>query len=185
MGNMYHIERKHIKIVVILSSIVLLFAVGTFLLVSPYSPFTGLQNDLKSIEPSLESSYLDLDGNPVFLSSMKGKSLIVNSWASWMPFSKDELVLLNELKVKYGDSIQILAINRMEDRELVKSYLDIYSIEKNITFLIDPTDNFYRAIGGYAMPETVFYTSDGTLSTHKRGVLTAEELETYTKNILE
>ena len=182
---MYHVERKHIKIVLILFGILLFLGLGTFFLVSPYSPFTGLQNDLKSIEPSLESSYLDLDGNPVFLSSMKGKSLIVNSWASWMPFSKDELVILNELKKKYGDSIQILAINRMEDRELVKSYLDIYGIEKNVTFLIDPTDNFYRAIDGYAMPETVFYASDGTLSMHKRGVLTVEELETYTINILD
>lgn len=181
---MYHIERKHIKIVLVLLSIILLLALGTFLLVSPYSPFTGLQNDLKSIEPNPESSYIDLDGNPVLLSSMKGKSIIVNSWASWMPFSKDELALLNELKSKSGDSIHILAINRMEDRERVKSYLDIYGIEKNITFLIDPTDNFYRAIGGYAMPETVFYRKDGSLSTHKRGVLTREELETYTENII-
>lgn len=182
---MYHVEKKYIKVILLLLATLLFLGIGTFLLISPMSPFTGLQNDLKSIEPSIESSYLDLDGNPVFLSSMKGKSLVVNSWASWMPFSKDELLILNELKKKYGDLVQILAINRMEDRELVKSYLDIYSIEKNITFLIDPTDNFYRAIDGYAMPETVFYMSDGTLSTHKRGVLTAEELETYTKNILD
>lgn len=182
---MYHIEQKYHRIILILIVVLLLLGLGTFLLVSPYSPFTGLQNDLKAIEPSQEASYLDLDGNPVLLSSMKGKSLIVNSWASWMPFSKDELSLLNEIKKKNGDSVHILAINRMEDRVRVRSYLDMYGIERNITFLVDPTDNFYRAIGGYAMPETVFYRKDGTLSAHKRGVLTAEELEAYTKSILE
>ncbi len=181
---MYHVERKHIKTVLVLLSVVLLCGVGTFLIVSPYSPFTGLQNDLKEIEPPEEASYTDLDGIPVKLSTFKGKPLIINSWATWMPFSKDELNQLGELKDTYGDGIQILAINRMEDVERVKSYIEIFGLKKNIIFLIDPTDNFYKAIQGYAMPESVFYNRDGTINTHKRGVITVDEIKAATESIL-
>lgn len=175
----------HRRALVIILLIIIACAVGTFLVVSPYSPFTGLQNDLKAIEPSIEASYTDLDGNPIVLSSFKGKSLVINSWASWMPFSKDELESLNERKRLHGDSVEVLAINRMEDREFIKSYLSTFNVGRDIIFLADPTDNFYRAIGGYAMPETVFYNKDGTLGAHKRGVLTNDELDQYLNNILD
>jgi thiol-disulfide isomerase/thioredoxin len=175
----------HSRALLVIVLILVVFGISTFLIVSPYSPFTGLQNDLKAIEPSLEASYTDLDGNPVLLSSFKGKSIVVNSWASWMPFSKDELMLLNERKRQHGDSLHILAINRMEDKEFIKSYLSALAIDRDILYLTDPTDNFYRAISGYAMPETVFYRKDGTLSAHKRGVLTEQELDQYINTILE
>lgn len=172
------------RAVIVLAIVLVGCAIATFLIVSPSSPFAGLQNDLKAIEPSIEASYTDLDGNPVLLSTFKGKSLIINSWATWMPFSKDELLLLSEIKRRNGDEVQVLAINRMEDKEYIKSYLSAFSIETNIIFLVDPTDNFFKAIGGYAMPETVFYDRDGVMQAHKRGVLTKDELEQYSNNIL-
>lgn len=36
-------------------------------------------------------SYTDLDGNPVDLAEFSGKIRVVNSWATWCPFCKDEL----------------------------------------------------------------------------------------------
>lgn len=173
------------KTISMLTAIVILCAFLTYSFVSPKGFFSRLQGDLKNIEPAAEFAYTDLDGNTVLLSSVKGKPLVVNSWATWMPFSKDELILLNELKKQHGDKLEILAINRMEDREFIKSYLSTFGIERIVTFLTDPSDTFYKAISGYAMPETVFYTYDGTISFHKRGVLTEDEISEQVKNILD
>lgn len=157
----------------------------TYSFVAPGGMFSGLQNDLKAIETEAGVSYTDLDGVSVDLDELKGKPLIINSWATWMPFSKDELNLLAELKNSYGDRVEVVAMNRMEEVGTVRAYLATYGIPETLRFLLDPADSFYKAVGGYAMPETLFYRSDGTLFTHKRGVLTREELEGYVGALVE
>jgi hypothetical protein len=72
----------------------------------------------------------------------------------------------------------------MEDALTIRSYLGIYGIPESLTFLIDQHDSFYKAVGGYAMPETLFYRKDGTLMLHKRGTLTKEELEIQVEELL-
>lgn len=179
------LSKVHKRGITILCATIFLLGGMTYLFVGQRSPFSGLQNDLKIIEPPETLPYTDLNGNVISLEDFKGKPLIVNSWASWSPFSKDELMLLNELKRQYGDSLTILAINRMEDSTFAKSYLSTYGIAEDVVFIADQSDNFFKATEGYAMPETIFYRADGTIAMHKRGVLTKEELTSYTENIMQ
>ena len=176
--------RPHKKAIGILLSILVVLGLLTYSFVGKQGVFSGLQNDLKAIDPGVEFSYTDLEGNPVNLTAYKGKPLIVNSWATWMPFSKTELPLLEKIKAEKGDALNILAINRKEDKEVIKSYMNIFSIPSTIVFLVDPTDHFYKAIGGYAMPETIFYDGDGIIVSHKRGTLTEEELRTLVDSMI-
>lgn len=174
------------KQIIILSVIVVFLAflsVVVYERVSPGGIFADLQNDLQRIEPIPGEGYTDLVGNPVALTQFKGKVLVVNSWATWMPFSQTELPALNQLKEKYGDDVVFLAINRMEDKALVNAYLGTLPEMKNITFLIDPADTFYKAVGGYAMPETVVYAKDGTIALHQRGVVVTDELSTLLESL--
>ena len=174
---MPHLSRAQLLTLIGLVSIVCALGFFAYLRLSPSGLLADLKNDLKTIAPEESASYTDLDGNAVDIRKFKGKPLIVNAWASWMPFSQTELPLLIKSQETYGDRITILAINRMEDRVKIRAFLSTFSIPESIVFLADPTDFFYRAVGGYAMPETVFYRSDGTIAEHKRGVLTEEELK--------
>lgn len=169
------LQRYKIHLVVLFSILAgIIFIVYSF--VSPHGFLYGLSPELKKINPEPAFAYTRLDGTPVSLDMYKGKPLVINSWASWMPFSKDELHLLSDAKDTYGDQIEILAINRKEEIPMIRAFMSAFQIEEDITLLVDPTDHFYKAIGGQAMPETVFYTSEGVVSLHKRGVLTDEEL---------
>ena len=47
---------------------------------------------------------------------------------------------------------------------------------EHIVLLLDPTDNFYKGIGGFAMPETVVYDIEGNISSHTRGSMTYEQM---------
>jgi thiol-disulfide isomerase/thioredoxin len=148
--------------------------------------FSSLKNDLKEIEPTQESAYQNLNGEPVSLGLYKGKILVVNSWATWSPFSKDELQILSEIQDEFNDQIKVLAINRKEEIPIIKSYLRSFNIlEGSITYLHDVTDHFYAVSGGYAMPETVIYKKDGTIHQHIRGTLKKEDVVKSLRSLIE
>ena len=169
----------HKKAIVVLVLILLVLGALTYSFISPRGLFSGLSNDLEKIEQEGEFMYTDLDGNQVSLVDYKGKPLIINSWATWIPFSQAELKLLASISAVSGNEITVLAINRMENNATIKAYLDFIGQPQGIVFLSDTTDNFYKAIGGYATPETVFYDRDGVIIARKHGVLTEDELKTY------
>ncbi len=162
-----------------------IFGFITYTFVAPHGLLSGVQNDLKSIEPPVESPYITLEGQPIELSMYKGKPLVINSWATWAPFAQTEFPILNAAKEKYSDQIEIISINRKENINIVKSYLNRFKLGTDIIILIDPTDYFYRSVEGYAMPETVFYDSEGIVKGHKRGVLNQTELEANIAKIIE
>jgi thiol-disulfide isomerase/thioredoxin len=168
-----------LKTIGVLMVVLALVGFLTYSYIAPGGMFADLQNDLKAIDPGDESAYTDLDGNHFDLGEFKGKPLVVNAWATWMPFSQSELSLLSNVQEEYAGDLTVLAINRMEDTPVIRAYLALYGlVNMPVRIVRDPTDNFYKAVGGYAMPETVFYRADGTIYMHKRGVLTEDELRT-------
>ncbi len=180
----FSLTRRQIVTLGVLLTVIVIAGVLTYERLSPHGIFADLQNDLKKLQPTESPIYTDLNGNSVDLSEYKGTPLIINSWATWMPFSKDELTLLAKAKTTYGDAVQIIAINRMEQAPVVSSYKSTFGLPDSIVFLMDPIDHFYKTVGGYAMPETIFYRADGTIAAHARGVLTEVELDGFVQAII-
>jgi thiol-disulfide isomerase/thioredoxin len=126
----------------------------------------------------------DYSGKDVHLYDFRRKVLIAYAWASWCPYCGAELQNLAQMKKTYGDNLEVIAINRAEPLATAKAYTDKLQGTDNLVFLIDPTDSFFKNIGGYAMPETVFIDSDGTITFHQRGPLKIAELEQKVKDLL-
>lgn len=125
-----------------------------------------------------EEPYTDISGNPVALDSYLGKYLVVTSWASWSPFSEADLKNFDELSAKFNsEEIIFLAINRKESKEQAARYLATLPELNNVTLVLDPRDNFYGVVQGYAMPEIVTYDKDGVIVDHFRGVVAKDALE--------
>lgn len=124
------------------------------------------------------------DGNAVHLSDFKNKVVIAYAWASWCPYCGAEIENLAKLKQTYGDKVQILAINRAEPLSVAESYTSQLSNTAGVLFLLDPTDSFFKQIGGYAMPETVFIQPNGTISFHQRGPMQLPQVEKALQAIL-
>lgn len=123
-------------------------------------------------------------GIPTTLESFYGTPLVVNAWASWCIFCKQELPDFIELQKEFGDRITVIAINRAESLETAQGFSDALEGHEEITWLLDPTDSFYTSIGGFGMPETQFINADGTVVTHKRGFMSLEEMRDLTQNLL-
>jgi len=132
------------------------------------------KNDL--VETLGALALTDYQGAAVNLADFAGKPLIVNSWAVWCPFCRKELPDFAALQRELGDRVAVISIDRQEKLAAAKGYTDELGITGDLLFLLDPSDSFYRAIGGFSMPETIFINTDGTIVFHKRGPLTLEEM---------
>ena len=73
--------------------------------------------------------------------------------------------------------MKVVAINRRESVSRSEGYLNDLSVENSMTYLYDSSDRWYRAIGGFSMPETLFVDAEGIIVLHKRGALTFDEMD--------
>jgi peroxiredoxin/outer membrane lipoprotein-sorting protein len=77
-----------------------------------------------------------LKGEKISLSSLKGKVVIIDFWASWCPPCREELKIIQKLHNEYKDKgVIILCINSNEEREKVKDFIDENNY--NFTVLLD------------------------------------------------
>lgn len=125
----------------------------------------------------------DYEGATVSLGDFEGKPLVVNTWAAWCPFCKQELPDFATLQKEFP-KIVVIAIDRQEPLEVAKGYTDGLGISHDMVFLLDPRDEFYKNIGGFSMPETIFVNAAGDIAFHKRGPMTLEEMREAVKQYL-
>ena len=124
----------------------------------------------------------DLEGNNKQLSEYFGKPTIMVFWATWCGYCKDELPALEMLKEKYGDNLNILALNGGDSAEDIKDFME----ENNYTFEtvmvgIEESIKF----DAQSIPVTAILDSEGTIEFFTRGSLDAETMfnEYFVPNI--
>lgn len=120
-------------------------------------------------------SFESYSGEVVSNTNFHGKPHVINSWASWCVFCKRELVDFAELQEEFPN-VPIIAINRGESEKTARKFTDDRNISDDLIYLLDPDDDFYRDIAGFAMPETLFVNSSGDVVLHKRGVMSLENI---------
>ena len=126
----------------------------------------------------------DMQGNEVRLSEYKNDILVAYVWASWCPYCAQEIDNLAALKQQYGERIQVLAINRSEPKAVAQAYIAQLPHVSGVTFLLDPNDAFFKQVGGYAMPETMFIRGRGEVVFHQRGPMQIDEVTTHLDELL-
>lgn len=125
-----------------------------------------------------EKSYLDIAQNKVDLSDEFGKVMVVSSWASWCPQCAEDIARLDQVAAEFKDrEVVFLAINRAENPYTAERFLNTLKKPEFVRIILDPSDHFFAANAGYAMPETIVYGENGDIISHQRGNLNTEELK--------
>jgi thiol-disulfide isomerase/thioredoxin len=127
----------------------------------------------------------DYNGNTVSSDDFVGRPMIINSWAAWCPFCRKELPDFVTVQKEFENEVVFVAIDRQESLKTAKGYTDEIGITDDLVFLLDPKDSFYRSIGGFSMPETIFVNEEGKIEFHKRGVMDLAEIRDRTKELIE
>lgn len=132
---------------------------------------------LQEEKPVPDLAFTDYNGNTVKLSDFRGKPVVANAWAAWCPFCREELPDFSALQKEFGDKIVVIAIDRAESLDVAKRYSDELGVTDEFLFVLDPSDSFYRSIGGFSMPETIFIDEQGFIKDHRRGPMDLEEMK--------
>lgn len=175
------------SIITIFILVVVLLALGT---VTYFMHSKNVLNEkdtaaTQSLSASEETPYTDIDGNSFSFDDYRGNVRVVNVWASWCPFCAQELKDFEVLAEEYRDqNVAVIAVNRKETKEKVIAFLKTVGTFEHTVFTIDLTDAFYTSVGGFSMPETVFYDARGNVVMHRRGALSLEEMRTLTEQAL-
>lgn len=114
--------------------------------------------------PLTEMSWTSFDGGVSKLKDLRGKAVILDFWATNCPPCIEEIPHLQELKVKYGDDLELvgLHVGDEEDRRQVPAFVE----KLKITYpLADPDDALTNFIfeTNSAIPQTAVFDRSGVM----------------------
>jgi thiol-disulfide isomerase/thioredoxin len=86
----------------------------------------------------------DLSGRPHALADYRGQAVLVNFWATWCDFCKDEIRSLHKLQERLaGAPLAILWVNYGQSPARVREY--VAQISADVRVLLDPDQDAARA----------------------------------------
>ena len=118
---------------------------------------------------------LDLYGNPVSLSDFRGKTVVINFWATWCPPCRKEFPQLVQLSVRNADrGLVVLGVDLQEHPDIVRGFVDGFGA--SFPIVIDTTGDVaarYRLLG---LPATFVVDREGVIRGQHVGELTEDIL---------
>jgi thiol-disulfide isomerase/thioredoxin len=111
-------------------------------------------------------AFQDAAGKPLSLQNWRGRTVLLNLWATWCVPCRQEMPALDALQQKLGGpGFEVVAINiDTRDPEKPKAFLKELSIEK-LAYYADPEAKTFqdlKAIGrAFGMPTTVLLDKQG------------------------
>ena len=120
----------------------------------------------------------DYDGNKVMLSDFQGTPVVLNFWATWCGYCKQEMPDFDAAYAEHPD-VQFLMVNAtdgvQETVETAKSYIEEQGFSFPVFF--DTDNEASRAYYITGLPATFFIDKNGCLVARGSGMLDAETLE--------
>jgi thiol-disulfide isomerase/thioredoxin len=124
----------------------------------------------------------DLDGRTFTLSSLRGKVVLVNHWATWCGPCRAEIPGLVALQDKYRDHLVILGIATDEDSEAgVRAFVKQHRITYPIVMATDDTRRAFPAVA--ALPTTYVLDREGKTAQKHIGLIDMAVYEDETRTL--
>lgn len=111
----------------------------------------------------------DMSGKDVTFSSFKGKPVLLNFWATWCPYCRQERPHLKSLHEEYREELVIISVSIDRSTRTVKNYM-----EQNPAPYIVLSDTEGMAAVPYnvmSLPTTYLIDREGTISRKLMGMV--------------
>ena len=150
------------------------------------SPDVGL--DVGNIAPDVD--LVAMDGTRYKLSDFRGQVILLNFWATWCGYCKEEMPMMQELYEKYKDqNFTVIAVDVRETEEQVYEYLDEMESEEGVrlTFPIymdKKGDLFGKFNKSNGFPQTYIIDQNGVIREYISGTFARLGRAVLLKNLI-
>jgi len=113
-------------------------------------------------QPLPDIKFQDAAGKQVALSDLKGKTILLNLWATWCGPCREEMPALNRLQEALGgDKFEVVALSLdRKGYDASRKFLDDLKANK-LTLYSDPTAKQGMELKLLGMPTTILINKDG------------------------
>ncbi len=142
--------------------------IGINTLLTNTSPQRFAQGTVEAFEvhtvprPAPVGSFTGPDGTEIPLEAFRGRTVLVNLWATWCAPCVKELPELDALQAAMGSEdfeVVVISVDR-GDSDTPRAFLADLGIE-TLAFYHDPTTRFAQAFETFALPVTALINAEG------------------------
>ncbi len=124
------------------------------------------------------------DGSTLALSSLRGKPLLLNFWATWCPPCVEELPMIDAFWRQHGpNGMQVLAL-AVDRADAVKAFLGKQNVRMPVGLLDSQGLTLTKTLGNGAggLPFSIFLSKDGGIYRQKLGKLSEKDLSDWLRD---
>ncbi|MBO8173243.1 MAG: TlpA family protein disulfide reductase [Bacillaceae bacterium] len=123
-----------------------------------------------------------LDGETLTLSQV-GKPMMLNFWASWCPPCQAEAPDMARLYAKYGDKVEIVAVNLLTQDEVDKAREFVEEYGFTFPIPLDETGDVSMMYRVQGIPTSFYIDRNGTIIKKVVGIIPPEEMESLFRQL--
>ena len=130
-----------------------------------------------------EIDLLTIDGEPVKLSALRGRPVLVNFWATWCPPCREEFPLMVDAYAEHADDgLEILGVMHQDFADGARDF----AADMGATWPIleDPQDAAYGDYLVVGLPTSFFIDADGVVRAFSLGGFSQDGLTAQLESIL-
>lgn len=129
--------------------------------------------------PAPDFTVYDADGQPVTLSQMRGKPVIVSFWASWCGNCVNGMPALEQAYQTYGDDVHFMLINCTDGKKETLQTATAHIEKNNYTLPVyfDTTRDASIAYNAWSIPVMFLIDENGYHVATGQGTISVEDLE--------
>jgi peroxiredoxin len=135
-------------------------------------------------QPAPDFTLKSLDGKEVRLSSLQGKAVLVNFWATWCEPCKIEMPWIVELYDKYKpQGLEVLGV-AMDDsgQDAIAKFAKEMKVDYPVLLGTDDVGDHYGGV--QFLPQTFYIGRDGKITKSVNGIVSQSEIEDAIKQAL-
>jgi thiol-disulfide isomerase/thioredoxin len=116
------------------------------------------------------------DGTTARLSDFYGKPLVVNIWATWCGYCKEEFPFFDAALKTYGDRVEFMFVDLCDGRQETRAKADKYMASKGCSFPVyyETLDKVLDTYNDGGIPLTLFINPDGTIFKKRIGAFSGQ-----------
>lgn len=129
-------------------------------------------------QESIDVTFYDSEGKAVKLSDYYGKPVVMNFWATWCGYCKQEMPDFQEVYEEYKDKVEFLFINSTDGSRETREKAETYLQEQGYTipaFYDEDMDAVYT-YSVNSLPTTMLLDKEGRVAAYAPGLIEKEAL---------